>query len=297
MKTIDAKPITQAIRQLLAGPLTDPAALHLAVPGAAAGKMTYGFHCHDAWELFCPLQARLNFAAAGRLPVTIPQRHLLMVPPGLLHLSVDQIAQPAGMRLMVMNLPGSENPHGGLCVWGGGRKSLGVLSPAELTAWTAIVGGEPGVIMDQAVQALGLGGWGRERALGLLRVLIAAYAEVVSRPQRSRPSWNSRRVSEAQLFLQSHYYNPTLSVETVATAQGVSASHLGALFRKATGRSLHRTLIDLRLRRATDLLTRTRFSIKQIAALTGWSNQLYFSAAFRRRHGRPPSSVRSGNSI
>ena len=78
----------------------------------------------------------------------------------------------------------------------------------------------------------------------------------------------------------------------VAGALRLSAVHLGFLFRKMTGRTLHQALIDLRLRRATDFLTRSTFSIKEIAALTGWSNQLYFSAAYRRHYGRPPSAVR-----
>jgi AraC-like DNA-binding protein len=294
MKPDDLQPVSKAISQLLAGPLTDPAAVHLAESGVTVGKIPYGFHCHDTWELFCPLQSGLQFVVAGRPPATIPTSHLLIVPPGCLHLSVDQLPQPRDLTLLVINLPGAETPYGGLSVSSGGQRSGGVLAPPELTAWTAIVGVAPGVMMDQVAQALEVGTWGRERALGLLRVLMAAYAEVISRPQHDRLSLDARRVAQAQLFLQSHYYEPTLSVETVAAAQGLSASHLGALFQKTTGHALHQTLIDLRLRRATDLLTRTTFSIKQIAAMTGWSNQLYFSAAYRRRHGRPPSAVRSG---
>ncbi len=294
MKTNDLQPITLAICQLLAGPLADSGTIHLAEPGVTVGKMPYGFHCHDAWELFCPLQASLKFVVAGRSPVTIPLRHLLIVPPRYLHLSVDQMAQPAGLRLLVMNLPGAENPYGGLSVSSSVQKCSGVLSPPELTAWTACVGVAPGVMMDQVAQALGSGTWGRERALGLLRVLTAAFAEVASHPQQDRLTLDARRVAEAQIFLQSHYHEPALSVATVAASLGLSVSHLGALFQKTTGHSLHQTLIDLRLRRATDLLARTSHSIKEIAAMTGWSNQLYFSAAYRRRHGRPPSAVRAG---
>jgi len=295
MKTNDQHPIIQAISQLLTGPLTDPAFIHLAEPGATVGKTPYGFHCHDAWELFCPLQASLNFVAADRAPATIAFRHLLMVPPWHLHISVDQIAQSSALQLLVMNLPGAKNPYGGLFVSSTEQRCGRVLSPPELADWTAIVGVEPGVMMDQVAQALGISGWARDRAVGLLRVLITGYAEVISHPQQDQLSLDVRRVAETQLFLQSHYYDPTLSVETVAAAQGVSASHLGALFQKSTGHSLYQTLIDLRLRRATELLTRTSFSIKQIATMTGWSNQLYFSAAYRRRHGHPPSAVRSAS--
>lgn len=293
MKSDDRQPIADAISQLLAGPLADPAAIHLASRGVTAGHLPYGFHCHDSWELFCPLQGSLKFVVAGQPPITIAPGHLLVVPPGYLHLSVDRLKQPARLRLLVMNLPGTDNPYGGLNVGDYRQRRGSTLSPDELTAWTAIVGGSPGAMMDQVARALEIGGWSRERALGLLRILVAAYAEVISQPQHDRLTLDARRVAEAQSYLQSHYYEPNLSVETVAEAVGLSASHLGALFQKTTGHTLHQTLIDLRLQRATALLTRTTLSIKEIATMTGWSNQLYFSAAYRRRHGHPPSAARN----
>lgn len=296
MKTNDFEPITRAIRDLLAGTLGNPDALHLAEPGATVGKMPHGFHSHDAWELFCPLRASLQFVLAGRPPTVIPAHHLLIVPPGQLHLSVDRLDQPKALRLLVMNLPGTENPYGGLRIGNNRERSGTTLSPDELAAWTTAVGTDPGVMMDQVARSLAAGVWGRERALGLIRILVASFAEVISHPRQDRTTLDARRVAEVQLFLQSHYFEPDLSVKTVAQALGMSASHLGALFRKTMGRTLHQTLLNLRLSRATDLLTRTTLSVKEIAAMTGWSNQLYFSAAYRRRYGRPPTAVRSAAS-
>jgi AraC-like DNA-binding protein len=106
----------------------------------------------------------------------------------------------------------------------------------------------------------------------------------------------ARRIAEAQLFIQSHYYEPQLSVRTIADTLGFSASHLGFIFRKSTGTTLHQALIGVRLRRASDLLNRTTLSVKEIAAMTGWCNQLYFSAAFKKRYGVSPSSFRSADS-
>lgn len=146
--------------------------------------------------------------------------------------------------------------------------------------------------MNQVAQALTSGGWGRERALGLLRMLMAAYAEILVQPSVISQRPQSRRVAETQHFLQSHYNDPKLSAQTIAVALGVSASHLSVLFRRETGQSLHQAVIELRLRRACDLLTRTAYSIKEVASLTGWSSQLYFSSAFHRRHGIPPSALR-----
>ena len=298
MKIHDFAPLALGLRQLLDGALTDADAIHLAEPVATRGEMPHGFHSHDAWELFCPLRETLQFVIAGHPQITIPNRHLLIVPPGCLHMQIDLLPQPPKLNLLVMNLPGNETPCGGLSVGSLNFRlsSPWALSPAELTAWTTCVGTAPGVVMEQAAQALSASPWSRERALGLLRVLVAAYAEVATHPQNDRQSLDARRVAEAEIYLQSHYYEPTLTMTEVAGALRLSAVHLGFLFRKTTGRTLHQALIDLRLRRATDLLTRSAFSIKEIAALTGWSNQLYFSAAYRRRYGKPPSAVRSATS-
>ena len=293
MKTNDFEPITRAIMELLAGPLANPSALHLAEPGDTIGKMPHGFHSHDAWELFCPLRASLQFILAGQPPTVIPAHHLLIVPPGHLHLSVDLLPQRAQLRLLVMNLPGTDNPYGGLSIRENRQQAGTTLSPDEFTAWTTAVGTDPGVMMDQVARSLVAGDWGRERALGLLRILVASYAEVISHPRQDRTTLDARRVAEVQLFLQSHYYEPDLSVKTVADTVGLSASHLGALFQKTMGNTLHQTLINLRLSRATDLLARTTLSVKEIAAMTGWSNQLYFSNAYRRRYGRPPTAART----
>lgn len=287
--------ITQAISLLLAGPLTNRDAIHLAEPALKAGETPDGLQSHDAWELFCPLRASLQVSTAGRRPTTIPNLHLLLVPPGCLHVAVHLLPQAPELSLLVLNLPGEEDPNGGLRHHGRFRvdSTREWMSVAELAAWKACIGLDPATTMKRVAQAMGAGSWGRERALGMLRVLFAAYAEVMAHPRRDQLSLDEQRVAEAQLFIEAHYLDPAFSVKTLATALGLSPSHLGSIFRKTTGRTLHQTLIDLRLRRATDLLVGTTLSVKEIAAKTGWSTQFYFSAVYSRRNGQSPSAVRT----
>lgn len=292
MKNDDPQALIEGIRQMLAGPLADADSILLADTAVQGGEPAGGSHFHDTWELFCPLRGALRFAVVGRPATAIPAGRLLIVPPGCLHMGVDRLVQPPQLKLLVMNLPGKENPCGGISVRDRNVACHTVLSEADLATWTVRAGGAPATVLETVAQALAEGPWGRERALGLLRVLVAAYAEIATRPRRERALRGASRAAEAQLYLQTHYDDPGLSLANVAAAVGCSPSHLGVLFRKATGRSVHRTLLDIRLRRATDLLARGSFSVKEVAALTGWSNQLYFSAAYRRRWGKPPSAVR-----
>lgn len=288
----DDKALLPDLRRLLTSTLTKAGALHLAQGTVTSGEMPHGYHCHDAWELFCPLQSGLRFIAAGRRPIIVPAGDLLIVPSGCWHLTVDQLRQPARLRLVVMNLPGADAPYGRLSTGSTKFREGVTLSPAELAVWSTCAGAPPSALIEQVVQALRSGDWGRERAIGLLRVLVAAAAEAILHLHDDRQSLDARRVADAQMYLQSNYFKPELSIPSVARALGLSTSHLAAVFRNTTGRTLHQTLLDLRLRRANELLLRSSLSIKEIAVLTGWRNQLYFSAAYRRRHGQPPSALR-----
>jgi transcriptional regulator GlxA family with amidase domain len=51
-------------------------------------------------------------------------------------------------------------------------------------------------------------------------------------------------------------------------------------------------LTEVRLRRAAGYLTTTTKSVRQIAHLTGYSNEASFSKAFSRMFGRPPGQYR-----
>jgi transcriptional regulator GlxA family with amidase domain len=53
-----------------------------------------------------------------------------------------------------------------------------------------------------------------------------------------------------------------------------------------------RWLNEVRLKRARSLLIHSRLPIKQVAALSGFRDEYYFSAVFRRFHRLAPSAYR-----
>ena len=280
------------VERLIQGPLSDRGALRLVSPQAGASGLRHGFHSHDAWELFCPLSGALYFEAAGAELEKVPAGQILIVPPACLHMGVDRLPQPKTLELAVVSFPGEDANYGAVragAVEGGRRFAL---SSLELETWTERLGEPPAAVMGRVAKSLVEGRWGRERAAGWLRVLFAAFAEVAGRGGAEPLRAGNRRVGEALAFLQTRYYEPGLSVADVAAAVGVSASHLSSLFRAATGQTVHQALVDIRMRRAWALLEAGSHTIKEIAALTGWSNQHYFSAAFRKSHGSPQTAIR-----
>ena len=83
-----------------------------------------------------------------------------------------------------------------------------------------------------------------------------------------------------------------LPLSRLAAKCGLSPSHFSALFRRQTGRSPVAYVIDLRVRRARELLTTTREPIAAIGRRLGFADQLYFSRVFHRRTGLSPREYR-----
>jgi AraC-like DNA-binding protein len=82
-------------------------------------------------------------------------------------------------------------------------------------------------------------------------------------------------------------------VETLASIANLSPSRYSALFRQLMGCSPKSYTNRLRLRRATQLLANTEFTIQTVAQMLGSSDPLYFSRWFRDGIGLSPSEYRN----
>jgi AraC family transcriptional regulator of arabinose operon len=83
-----------------------------------------------------------------------------------------------------------------------------------------------------------------------------------------------------------------LVIDDIAEAVGLSPSRLAHLFRAETGLTVQAHIEARRMQLATDLLRRTSFPIKQIAAQCGFECPFYFSQRFRKWTGLSPLQFR-----
>jgi AraC family transcriptional regulator of arabinose operon len=83
-----------------------------------------------------------------------------------------------------------------------------------------------------------------------------------------------------------------ITLADIADAVGLSPSRLAHLFREQTGQTPQQYLEGIRMQRASELLRRTGFSIKQIADAVGYDSQFYFSQRFKVRTKHSPSTFR-----
>ena len=125
----------------------------------------------------------------------------------------------------------------------------------------------------------------------LLRLLVAVVAEgeAAAIPGGLVAEGHLR---EALALIRRDHANSDLSLADLARAVHLSKDHFGRRFRREFGLSPMRYLLELRLRRARNLLLKSGLSVKQIALTVGFRDPLYFSRAFRRVLRQAPTSVR-----
>ena len=99
-------------------------------------------------------------------------------------------------------------------------------------------------------------------------------------------------LAKALLLIDDNIEKP-LSAAELAKAVGVSSTSLRSAFRNVFGKSLGKYALSVRMREAKRLLTEERVSVKEVASMSGFSSQAYFSAAYHAFHGRPPSQEAS----
>ncbi len=83
-----------------------------------------------------------------------------------------------------------------------------------------------------------------------------------------------------------------MTLEHLSARFALSPSHLSRTFRKATGFGIREYLINLRIRKACDLLLTTDHTVTRIADLSGFSDPNYFGDAFRKATGLSPRDYR-----
>jgi AraC family transcriptional regulator len=126
----------------------------------------------------------------------------------------------------------------------------------------------------------------------------ALTAQLLSRHSNFRPVAAMRRIDmpahkvrAAIEYIEAHL-NHDLSIDLMAAAVNMSAFRFARGFKKETGRSPHRYLLERRVELAKDLLRSTDQKLVDIAQSVGFANQSHFAAVFRQRCQMTPMAYR-----
>jgi len=90
--------------------------------------------------------------------------------------------------------------------------------------------------------------------------------------------------------------NRKLSLEQVASAVGISRTHLCAIFKKETGKTLISYFTERKITEARRLLSTTDMPLGAISEYLGYSSQSHFQKVFRNLTGTTPLAFRTRSS-
>jgi two-component system response regulator YesN len=127
---------------------------------------------------------------------------------------------------------------------------------------------------------------------GILDSLRTLAFRIIEPIENTRLSHHQTIIHKALHHIETNYRNNSLSLEDVASAAGVSQSHLCFLFKKKINTSFQKYLTKVRLDRAVALFKETDFKTYEIAEMVGYSNAQYFSVSFKKHTGYSPLHFR-----
>lgn len=120
--------------------------------------------------------------------------------------------------------------------------------------------------------------------------------EVIGRQSTDYVRANHPAVARALRFIHNAYSQP-IDVPAVTAECGLGRRQFETLFRRQTGKSPHRYLLDLRLERARNYLRSTKWPVQQIARSCGFKEARIFTIAFKREIGIAPTRWRAQHGL
>lgn len=123
--------------------------------------------------------------------------------------------------------------------------------------------------------------------IDFLKELLVNFFENTDKFSRE-DNFRAQLVREIQEYVQENFLKK-ISLREIARQKHVNYCYLSILFKEVTEVSFSEYLINIRLKHACLLLSNNRYKIKDVAELSGFSDQYYFSKCFKKVLGCTPS--------
>lgn len=108
----------------------------------------------------------------------------------------------------------------------------------------------------------------------------------------SRQNTTQMLVKKAQDYVHGNYSDEEMSIQKVSQHLHISSSYLSMIFKKETGETFLKYLVQVRLNTAIELLN-CSYKIAEIAERIGYPDTSYFSYFFKKNFGMSPREYRN----
>lgn len=135
-----------------------------------------------------------------------------------------------------------------------------------------------------------LDSWHNQHSVNQAKSMIYDILEKIASNQKL--SNGDTAIANCVRYMNANFCDPQTDVKTVCAEAFISESSLQRAFAKYFGMSPKQYLINLRMNRALQLLTENELSVKEICFACGFTDEKYFSRAFKKKYNYPPSQLR-----
>lgn len=105
---------------------------------------------------------------------------------------------------------------------------------------------------------------------------------------------SDERMQQAARYILGHY-KENITLEDMAQFTHMSASYFSKRFKEATGFGFKEYLLNIRIKKASELLLETKVPITEVAYASGFNDSNYFGDVFRKIKGISPLQYRKNN--
>ena len=116
----------------------------------------------------------------------------------------------------------------------------------------------------------------------ILELIYNISKDIKRKLNNDKLNTNYTIVEESIKYVKEHL-TEDLNLNNIAHQMSLSPIHFHNTFKKAVGKTLRDYIEEQRIKKATNLLLSTNYSLTQIAYECGFSSQSYFSYVFKRR--------------
>ena len=118
------------------------------------------------------------------------------------------------------------------------------------------------------------------------------FKTITDAVEHQNSSKNDQIASAVHQYISTRFSDPTLSIDAIADALGLSSSYLGRVYKSVTGHTILEHILEVRMQEARRLLTESTLSVAEISEQCGFSSDSYFYKIFRQENGTTPAAYR-----
>lgn len=126
------------------------------------------------------------------------------------------------------------------------------------------------------------------RVMHELQKKLAEREAAGSPAEEEKDLYSHKTINQVIEYLQKHYAEP-IRLSALAQKFNYNPDYLSQIFKQHTGKNFVNFLTDLRMQKAKERMEQGEKRIKEIALEVGYSNEMYFSTAFKKYTGMSPS--------